>query len=143
MKKETKEVKAYKQAIRIKPDYAMAYDWLGAAYNGLGHYSEAVEAFKQAIRIKPDYAEAHLRLGDAYRALGLNNEMVLAKRSIKQKEALKPQKRIRILEESGLLGWLKSLPPGSKAVSLEFPQEPQKPQSPQELLPKKPKDYLQ
>ena len=45
-------VEAYRQAIRIKPDYAEAYRDLGAAYDNLGRYQEAVEAFKQAVTIQ-------------------------------------------------------------------------------------------
>jgi tetratricopeptide (TPR) repeat protein len=61
---------AYKQAIKIKADYAEAYLGLGTAYGNLGHWQEAIEAYKQAIRIKQDYAEAHYGLGAAYSNLG-------------------------------------------------------------------------
>jgi tetratricopeptide (TPR) repeat protein len=57
---------AYKQAIRIKADYAEAHYNLGNVYIDSGKYQEAIGAFKQAIRIKPDYAEAHYNLGGAY-----------------------------------------------------------------------------
>ncbi|MGD1041551.1 MAG: tetratricopeptide repeat protein [Sedimentisphaerales bacterium] len=59
-------IEAYKQAIRIKPDFAGAHYNLGVAYGKLGRYQDAIESYKQAIRIKPDYAEAHCNLGIAY-----------------------------------------------------------------------------
>jgi tetratricopeptide (TPR) repeat protein len=72
------EVEAYKQAIRIKPDYAEAHYNLGVAYGELDRYTEAVEAFKQAIRIKPDYASAYYNMGVAYGELSRYNEAVVA-----------------------------------------------------------------
>ncbi|MDO8283198.1 MAG: tetratricopeptide repeat protein [Thermodesulfovibrionia bacterium] len=63
-------VDAFKEALRINPDYAEAYYYLGAAYSHLNRYQEAADACKQAIRIKPDYAIAHLGLGISYSALG-------------------------------------------------------------------------
>ena len=59
-------MEAYKQAIRIKPDYAEAHSNLGLVYVRLNMYREAIKACKQAIRIKPDDADAHLGLGVAY-----------------------------------------------------------------------------
>lgn len=59
-------IDAFKQSIRIEPDYADAYLILGIAYAKSGMYKEAVEASKQAIRINPDYAEAHYGLGIYY-----------------------------------------------------------------------------
>jgi len=45
----------YKQAIRIKPDYAEVYDNLGDVYGKLGRWQEAIESYKQAVRIKRIY----------------------------------------------------------------------------------------
>ncbi|MGA2680108.1 MAG: tetratricopeptide repeat protein [Sedimentisphaerales bacterium] len=64
------EIEAYKQTIRIQPDYADAHFNLGVAYANLGRWQDAAEAYKQAVRIKPDYAEAHYNLGVAYTNLG-------------------------------------------------------------------------
>ena len=78
---------AYKQAIKIKPDYAKAHYSLGIAYGNLGMYREAIESYKQAIRIKPDYAEAHYNLGIDYRNLGMYKEAIEA---FKQAIRIKP-----------------------------------------------------
>jgi tetratricopeptide (TPR) repeat protein len=79
-------IEAYKQAIKLKPDYASAYNDLGCAYNDLGRHQEASEAFKQAIKLKPDYATANYNLGIACYALGRYQEAIDAyKQAIKLK----------------------------------------------------------
>ncbi|MFQ5687064.1 MAG: tetratricopeptide repeat protein [Candidatus Scalindua sp.] len=59
-------IEAFKQVIRILPDYVMVHLELGKNYRGLGMYKEAMEAYKQAVRISPDDAYAHYSLGIAY-----------------------------------------------------------------------------
>ena len=67
---------AYEQTIRLKPDYAEAYFFLGLVYRDSVMYREAVESFKQAIRIKPDFADAHNELGCVYIKLRMYREAV-------------------------------------------------------------------
>jgi predicted O-linked N-acetylglucosamine transferase (SPINDLY family) len=55
-------VAAYRQAIRLKPDYALAHGNLGNALKDMGQLEEAVASFREAIRLKPDFAEAHSNL---------------------------------------------------------------------------------
>jgi tetratricopeptide (TPR) repeat protein len=79
-------IQAYKQAIKIKSDYAEAYYNLGATYDELGMYREAIESFKQTIKIKPDFTTAHLNLGAAYDEIGMYKEAIQAyKQAIKIK----------------------------------------------------------
>jgi len=73
-----KAIEAYKQAIRIDPDDAMAYYNLGVVYHRLSLYREAIEAYKQAIRIDPDDAKVHSSLGVDYGNLGLHRESIEA-----------------------------------------------------------------
>ncbi len=73
-----KAIEAYKQAIRIDPNYAVAHYNLGVAYGKHSHYNEAIEAFKQSARINPDDAAAHSSLGNAYDSLGRYNEAIQA-----------------------------------------------------------------
>jgi tetratricopeptide (TPR) repeat protein len=68
----------YKQAIRIKPDYADAHNNLGAVYSKLGRYQDAIEAFSHAIKIKTDYAEAQYNLGITYGKLGRYQDAIEA-----------------------------------------------------------------
>ena len=44
-----KAIEAYRTAIRIKPNYAAAYNELGKACQWIGWLEEAIQAFKQAI----------------------------------------------------------------------------------------------
>jgi Flp pilus assembly protein TadD len=72
------EIKACKQAIRIKPDFAEAHCNLGIFYGVLGQMQDAIKSFKQAIRIKPDDADVHWRLGVTYEMLGLYQDAIEA-----------------------------------------------------------------
>ena len=69
--KYSEAIGAFKEAIRLKPNWAEAYFKLGEAYSGIPHtdknYPEnqkaALNAFKEAARLKPDWAEAHNEVG--------------------------------------------------------------------------------
>jgi len=63
-------VKAYRQAISLKPDEATAYTQLGVAYDYLKEYKGAIEAWQQAIRLNPNDPKAHYGLVRAYLAIG-------------------------------------------------------------------------
>src|SRR5215813_6585497 len=52
------EIGAYKNAIRLRSDYASAYDRLGQRYLQMKKYAEAIEAFKQLALLKPGDANA-------------------------------------------------------------------------------------
>ena len=51
-------IDSYKQALKIKPDYADAYYNMGIALKDKGDLEAAIESYKQALKINPDYAEA-------------------------------------------------------------------------------------
>jgi tetratricopeptide (TPR) repeat protein len=55
----------YRAVIRIRPDYAEAYNDLGILLVRTGRVQEAIAEYQQALRIKPDYADAHFNLGNA------------------------------------------------------------------------------
>jgi tetratricopeptide (TPR) repeat protein len=71
-----KAIEAYKQAIRINPDDAIAHCNLGFSYDQLDFHEDAREAYIQAIRIDPDYAEAHYYLGVDYLLIRDRNSAV-------------------------------------------------------------------
>ena len=55
----------YTQAIRLKPDYALAHYNRGNAKYDLKEYFAAIADYDTAIRLKPDYALAHYNRGNA------------------------------------------------------------------------------
>jgi tetratricopeptide (TPR) repeat protein len=56
----------FEQALRIKPDYAQAHDYLGCALlYSPDRRSEAIVQFQTALQIDPDSAETHNNLGTA------------------------------------------------------------------------------
>ena len=63
-------IKAYEQALKIKPDYSEVYNNMGAAQNAKGDPESALASFKQAVLIKPDYAEAYNNIGLAFSVKG-------------------------------------------------------------------------
>jgi tetratricopeptide (TPR) repeat protein len=62
-------VDRYKQALKIKPDYAEAYYNMGNALNAKGDLDAAIDSYKQALKIKPDHASALRNMGNV-----LNNK---------------------------------------------------------------------
>ena len=81
------EIQAYKQAIKLKPDYASAYERLGSRYLKSKKYPEAVETFKQLVALKPGDANVPNNMGEAYLGMNLMSDAVAAFRQAIQ---LKP-----------------------------------------------------
>ena len=81
------EVAAYKNVLRLRPDYTSAYDRLGQRYLQMKKYSEAIEAFKQLSMLKPGDANVQNSLGEAYVAAAKNEE---ATETFRQAIRLKP-----------------------------------------------------
>jgi tetratricopeptide (TPR) repeat protein len=55
-------IDAARQALRLKPDYAEAYNNIAAAYEGLEKWDEAIAAAREALRIRPDFPLARNNL---------------------------------------------------------------------------------
>jgi tetratricopeptide (TPR) repeat protein len=53
------EIHCYTEAIRLKPDFAFAYNNRAVAYKAHGDFDKAVQDFSEAIRYKPDFAEPY------------------------------------------------------------------------------------
>jgi tetratricopeptide (TPR) repeat protein len=81
------EIQAYKQAIRLRPDYTNAYERLGARYLKAKKFSEAVEIFRQLSQLKPGDAAAPNNMGEAYLEL---NRLTDAMEAFRQAIRLKP-----------------------------------------------------
>ena len=81
------EIYAYKQAIRLRPDYTGAYERLGSRYMKSKKFNEAVEVFRQLAALKPGDAIAPNNLGEAYIELNRFND---ALESFRHSIRLKP-----------------------------------------------------
>ena len=55
-------IAACRTALELRPNYAEAWNNIGAAYNKLGLYEEAAAACEQALRYKPDFELARNNL---------------------------------------------------------------------------------
>lgn len=59
-------VKAYSQAVRIKPEYADAYSNRGISYSELEEYRLAIRDFTRAIQLNPAEAKYYFNRGIVY-----------------------------------------------------------------------------
>jgi protein O-GlcNAc transferase len=80
-------IDSYKQAIKIKPDYAEAYNNMGIALKKKGDLKAAIDSYKHAIKIKPNYAGAYNNMGIALQDKG---NLEAAIESYKQAIKIKP-----------------------------------------------------
>ena len=55
----------FKKAVSLKPDYAFAYNNLGAVYMKKGEFDSAIKNFEKAVQINPGYNQAWANLGSA------------------------------------------------------------------------------
>ncbi len=60
LKRYEEAIVAYEQAIRLDPNYALAYYNKGNALGDLKRYEEALAAYEQAIRLDPNNAVAYI-----------------------------------------------------------------------------------
>ena len=55
-------IAACQNALKLRPDYAAAYNGLAAAYNGLEKWDEAIQAAQQALQLQPGFPPARNNL---------------------------------------------------------------------------------
>ena len=55
----------FREAIRLRPDYAEAHNNLGLVLVQAGDDEAGIAALREAVRLGPDYADAHANLGAA------------------------------------------------------------------------------
>ena len=56
-------VESFKKAVKIKPDYAVAYYNMGNVFQEQLKLDKAIEVYKAAVKIKPTYADAYYNMG--------------------------------------------------------------------------------
>jgi tetratricopeptide (TPR) repeat protein len=71
-----KAIEYLNDAIKLKPDLAMAYNNRGKAYGDLGQHEQAITDYNEAIRLKPDYADAYYNRGKDYDDLGQHQQAI-------------------------------------------------------------------
>jgi TonB family protein len=76
MKRFKEAIDSFKEAIRLKGDWAVPHVHLGILYLNTDQPKEAVNSFKEAIRLKPDWAEAQNNLGVAYSKSNLSFDAI-------------------------------------------------------------------
>jgi Flp pilus assembly protein TadD len=82
--READAVKAFRQALSIRPDWAEAHSLLGSILSRAGNYAEAEAELRKAVALKPDYAEGWNFLGEFLKERGKEQEAQEAFRKAKQ-----------------------------------------------------------
>jgi Tfp pilus assembly protein PilF len=60
--RESDAIAAYRSALDLKPDHAVAWNNLGLALQSVNDVGGAIAAFRRAVDLKPDFAHAHWNL---------------------------------------------------------------------------------
>jgi Flp pilus assembly protein TadD len=82
--RDAEAVKAFRQALSIRPDWAEAHSLLGSTLVRAGNFSEAEAELRKAITLKPDYAEGWNFLGEFLKERGKEQEAQDAFKKAKQ-----------------------------------------------------------
>ena len=82
--REAEAVRAFRQALGIRPDWAEARSLLGSVLFRAGNYAEAEVELRKAVTLKPDYAEGWNFLGEFLKARGKEQEAQEAFKKAKQ-----------------------------------------------------------
>jgi Flp pilus assembly protein TadD/class 3 adenylate cyclase len=64
------EEQCYREALRLRPDYAEAHHNLAVVLRAHGEIAEAVAHYQEALWLRPDYPEAHANYGGLLAARG-------------------------------------------------------------------------
>ncbi|NQS90222.1 tetratricopeptide repeat protein, partial [Patescibacteria group bacterium] len=75
----------FKKAIELDPDYASAYNGLGAAYRHAGNINGAIFCWEKALELNPDLGFALYNLGSAYLATGNKTQALIYLTEYKEK----------------------------------------------------------
>ena len=68
--REAEAIKAFRQALGIRPDWAEVHSLLGSTLARSGNFAEAEAELRKAVALKPDYAEGWNFLGEFLKERG-------------------------------------------------------------------------
>jgi protein O-GlcNAc transferase len=94
----------FRDALRLKPDYAEAAENLGRALGRLRKWPEAIEAYQRAAALRPDRPQIHHRLGDALRHAGRPADAMAAHRRAIELAPDRPEPLAGLAADCGELG---------------------------------------
>ena len=97
-------IASFKEAIRIKPDFAVPHYVLGYTYGSLlGQYQEAIAEYKEALRLDPDYTLARNNLNALKGVLRITPDLTIARNNLNKLKQKTADERLaleqRLLEE--------------------------------------------
>ncbi len=72
--REAEAIKAFRQALGIRPDWAEVHSLLGSTLARAGNFPEAEAELRKAVSLKPDYAEGWNFLGEFLKERGKEKE---------------------------------------------------------------------
>ena len=72
--REAEAIKAFRQALGIRPDWAEVHSLLGSTLARAGNFAEAEVELRKAVALKPDYAEGWNFLGEFLKDRGKEQE---------------------------------------------------------------------
>ncbi|MDD4913654.1 MAG: tetratricopeptide repeat protein [Methylococcales bacterium] len=64
--KHPQAIEAFREALRLDPQFADAWNNLGETFRDQGNMEEAVRCYREALRIEPGHPRAHYNLGESY-----------------------------------------------------------------------------
>jgi protein O-GlcNAc transferase len=82
--RDAEAVKAFRQALGIRPDWAEVHSLLGSTLAQSGNFAEAETELRKAVALKPDYAEGWNFLGEFLKKRGKDQEAQEAFNKAKQ-----------------------------------------------------------
>src|SRR3954452_3501169 len=79
--RDDRAVVAFREAINLRPDFAIGWLNLGHAFMRLRQWPEAADAYRALLKLPPDKVEAEMveeAVSGAWKALGIENAKALA-----------------------------------------------------------------
>ena len=74
--KNSEALRAFKEAVKLNPEYAEAYYKMGLVYDSMLDHDKAIEAYTKVVALNPDFVKAYQSLGLAYEGKGQRAEAV-------------------------------------------------------------------